>query len=210
MATKTGIYQIKNTVTGKIYIGSAVDIDKRWREHIRTLSNNKHHSVTLQRSYNKHNTSDFIFEVIEECDRSVLIEREQYWIDELNSYKNGYNCSPTAGSPLGVKRSDELKQKLSELHIGLQAGKNHPMWGRKHSEESKRKMSESLKGKKQNPEVAKKRNENNRGKKRSEKFRKNLSEKMKGRPSPMKGKKFSEEHKKKLSEAAKNRKKKVN
>jgi group I intron endonuclease len=206
---KTGIYKIINIITGKVYVGSAVDIDKRWGEHLRRLNKNNHHSITLQRSFNKHSINSFNFEIIEECLVDLLIEKEQYWINHLDSYRKGYNCSPTAGSPLGVKRSDELKKKLSIIHIGLQSGENHPMFGKNHSEESKRKISESLVGRKQNPEISKKRNENNRGKKRSDDFKKSVSERMKGKPSPRKGKKLTDEHIRKLSEAAKNRKKRV-
>lgn len=67
----------------------------------------------------------------------MLLEREQYWIDTLNACKNGYNIAPTAGSSLGIKRTETFKRKVAEN------SKLH-----KHTEESKKKMSTLKKGNK--------------------------------------------------------------
>lgn len=105
-----GIYQIVNTVNGKRYVGSSVDIDKRWREHIRLLKASKHHSRHLQSAWNKYGEDSFEFDVIEECEPHHLVDREQSHIDNLSHY----NCSPTAGSSLGVKHSAETRMRMSE------------------------------------------------------------------------------------------------
>lgn len=83
---KTGIYKITCIVNGKIYIGSSIDIARRFREHRSRLKMQTHSSVHLQRSWNKHGKDKFLFSIIEECDQNNLIEREQYWIDELKPY----------------------------------------------------------------------------------------------------------------------------
>ncbi|MFA7689249.1 MAG: GIY-YIG nuclease family protein [Bacilli bacterium] len=91
-----GIYQIRNIKTGKVYVGSSKNIERRFGEHIRNLKNNKHHSIKLQRSWNltKDKKKTFVFEVIEEVnDNSILKEREQYYIDLKDAYTTGYNCS---------------------------------------------------------------------------------------------------------------------
>jgi hypothetical protein len=55
-----GVYCIKNTITNKVYIGSSLNIKSRLKTHIFSLKNNKHHSLKLQRSYNKYGKDNFI------------------------------------------------------------------------------------------------------------------------------------------------------
>ncbi|MDD2470089.1 MAG: GIY-YIG nuclease family protein [Bacilli bacterium] len=112
-----GVYQIKNLVNGKMYIGSSIDINSRWKEHIRDLNNNKHHSLHLQRAWNKYGESSFEFNVLEECNEDTTLEREQYYLDKLESFKrdNGYNVSKSSSAPMmGRKHSKETKIKISE------------------------------------------------------------------------------------------------
>lgn len=111
------IYKIRNTLTNEIYIGSALDLQKRKWHHLYELRHNKHHSPILQNSYNKNGKEIFIFEVVEDVKLDEnLIPREQYYIDTLNPK---YNCSKTAGSPLGVKHTLQSKTNMSKAHIGL-------------------------------------------------------------------------------------------
>lgn len=102
-----GIYEIVNKVNGKRYVGSSVDIEARWRIHRHHLRTGKHHSIALQRAWDKYGEASFDFKIIEKCSRDSLIAREQYYLD--SGYD--YNCSPTASSTLGVKRSDSTKEK---------------------------------------------------------------------------------------------------
>jgi group I intron endonuclease len=104
------------------------------------LNNKNHHSILLQRAWNKYGKNSFVFEIIENCIPEVCLCREQFYIDTL---KPEYNVCMTAGSPLGRKVSDETKRKIS-LH---NAGENNPFYGKHHTNESKQKMSKSLKGK---------------------------------------------------------------
>lgn len=136
MSNKSGIYQILNIVNGKRYIGSAVDIKGRWAAHSSDLLYGKHRNKHLQRSYNKYGKKNFTFSVVEYVEvLEDLIDREQYYMDRYD-WGMLYNLNPTAGSCLGIKRSDEMKEKLRKFHTG-----------RKHTEESKKKMSESTSGK---------------------------------------------------------------
>lgn len=125
-----GVYCIINTVTGKRYIGSASrSIKERWALHRRALRRGDHHSTYLQRSWNKYGEAAFEFVVLEECKVEDCINREQYWIDTYTSYAsaNGYNVSPTAGSPLGVKHSDAARQSMSSATIGKKKSKSHAL-----------------------------------------------------------------------------------
>lgn len=182
---KLGIYKIENKDTGKVYIGSATNIESRWYQHKRLLNNNKHHSIKLQNSVNKHGIESFIFEIIEECEKNILIEREQYWIDVLNSYNEGYNSRPVADSPLGTECSNETKKKISEFH--------KKRIRKPHTEETKKKLSEYFIGK-VGP---------NKGKKMSEETKKKISDSKKGKTSNRKGSSHTEESKRKMSEIRK-------
>lgn len=85
---KSGIYQIRCLASGKRYIGSSARIAKRWYEHRRDLSLGDHRSPRLQKAWLKHGENSFVFELIEECAKEVLFEREQFHIDAL---KPDYN-----------------------------------------------------------------------------------------------------------------------
>lgn len=88
-----GIYKITNIINKKIYVGSSNDVERRWKQHTRLLNNNKHHSIKLQCAWNKYKQDNFKFDIIEECDVNILHNREQYWIDTLDSFAKGYNCT---------------------------------------------------------------------------------------------------------------------
>lgn len=136
----TGIYKIENLRNGRIYIGSAVRLKKRWRDHNRQLETGTHHSRFMQRCYNKHGAEVFDFSVLLYCDRENLIDYEQRAID---TFKPEYNSSPTAGSQLGYTHTAETRKKMSASRPkGFS-----PMTGKKHTEETKKKISESRKGK---------------------------------------------------------------
>lgn len=118
----SGIYQIRNLVNGKRYIGSAKCFRKRWSSHRSHLRKNQHSSRHLQNSWNKRADGAFAFEIIELCGLDVLIEREQWWLDNA---KPEYNVSPTAGSPLGVKHPPEFGRKVSERFKGKKLSHEH-------------------------------------------------------------------------------------
>jgi group I intron endonuclease len=109
----SGVYQIKNLVNGKIYVGSAVNIKERWATHKKLLRHQKHHSRYLQRAWNKYGEDSFSFEILEECPVEKLIQSEQVWMDLFRSYVElfGYNISPTAGNSFGTKHSEKTKEK---------------------------------------------------------------------------------------------------
>ena len=93
---KIGVYQIRNTINGMVYIGSSMDISTRWREHKYDLRMNNHRNQHLQNAYNKYGKDAFVYEVLELIDeenKDQQFEREQYWIDlkEACNKKKGYN-----------------------------------------------------------------------------------------------------------------------
>jgi group I intron endonuclease len=147
---RTGIYEIFCVKNSRRYIGSAVRLSHRWRLHYTQLQSGKHHSRHLQRAWNKYGEESFVFRVIEQCSRENLISREQHYIDALCPE---FNSRPNASSQDGFKFSIESRRKMSASRP-----KNFsPMKGKRHTEETKRKISEKKKGVKQSPESVAKR-----------------------------------------------------
>ena len=174
-----GIYMIQNKINGKMYIGQAVDIEKRWKHHVWGLGGGYHDNTHLQRSWNKYEEENFEFTILLECEESDLNMYEEYYIFELMTYdpRAGYNKNYGGASG---RHTEETKGKISDANKGE---KNY-WYGKHHSEETKRKISEAEKGKQLSEETKRK-----------------MSESRKGEQHPMYGKQFSEEHKRKLSES---------
>lgn len=138
---KSGIYRISNNVDSRIYVGSAKILWKRFLGHFRKLEIDKHKNRYFQNFYTKHKGAIFTFDLLELVeDLSTLISREQFWLDETKCYEHdiGFNLSPTASSTLGLKWSEEQKER--------RRGKNSPSFGVKMSEERKLEMSKRHKG----------------------------------------------------------------
>mgnify|MGYP000949948760 CR=1 FL=1 len=148
-----GVYQIRNIVNSKLYIGSAISIKKRWQEHVRALNKGQHYNKKLQRAWNKYGANLFKFEIIEYTSQALLLSREQYYLDTLlyascdNSKfdKLSYNICRVAGNMLGHKHSVKTRKKISEANKG-----------KKYSIETRKKMSEIQRGKKHSIETRQK------------------------------------------------------
>lgn len=156
---KTGVYLIKNLINGKVYVGSAAkSFLSRWRVHRANLRHQTHTNTKLQNSWNKYGEAAFSFEVFIVCSPQNCLLFEQRVIDFLDAVNIGYNISPIAGSLRGFRHSDESKVKMSHA----QKGKFIPLYMRMavskanservHSETTKSKLSNSLKGRIITPE----------------------------------------------------------
>ncbi|HLE92714.1 MAG TPA: GIY-YIG nuclease family protein [Anaerolineales bacterium] len=125
----SGIYAIVNTRNRHRYIGSAVDISGRWRQHTYKLRKGTHPSKHLQNAWNKYGAASFDFVILETVkDKNSLIPIEQGYLDR--DFPE-YNTNRRAGSMFGFRFSEEAKKLMSLIHSGF-----------KHTEESKKKMSE--------------------------------------------------------------------
>ncbi len=122
-STTSGIYIITCLPTGKIYVGSSINIRERWRGHKKELRSGKHKNRYLQNAWNKYGEQAFVFEVLEVCSRNSLLEREQYWLDTRQSYKRniGFNIGMVAGAAMrGRKLSREHRAKIGAASKGNQ------------------------------------------------------------------------------------------
>ena len=95
------IYKITNNINGKIYIGKTMrSIKQRWKEHLANIKKEECKNRPLYRAINKYGVENFSIEKIEECSDIILSDREKYWIEYYNSFKNGYNATKGGdGSP---------------------------------------------------------------------------------------------------------------
>ena len=108
-----GIYMIKNMINGKVYIGQAVNIDKRWQEHKNDLNGNRHINTHLQRAWNKYGADNFIFNIVEECPKDELNDREIYYIAQYKAHNMKYGYNKTYGGESG-RQTDEIRAKISK------------------------------------------------------------------------------------------------
>jgi group I intron endonuclease len=116
----SGIYSI-SAPSGKRYIGSAVNIARRWKAHRSALRNNRHQNAALQRACDKYGIDALHFAILEHCDAARLIEREQFHIDSQD-WDQLYNLAPQAAGGSGphtpetrARMSTTSKAKLADL-----------------------------------------------------------------------------------------------
>ena len=162
---------IKNTLNNKVYIGQSVSIKTRRRSHLSDLRNNRHRNDYLQKSFNKYGEENFIHEILIECKLDELdsLERLMIAIFDTTNDRFGYNLD--SGGNKNRIRSEETRRKSSES-----------LRGRKLSEDTKRKIS-----------IAKK------GIRLSEETKRKMSIARKGDGSHWYGKKLSDTHREKIS-----------
>ena len=192
---KSGIYQITNKVNGKFYIGSSIQIEIRWKQHINALKKGNHCNKKLQNSWNKYGEQAFEFSILEET--NDLINREQFYVNELKPELN--ICVEVVATALGVKRSPEsiaqrnrtMLERYGALNFTTpdsnlkrsmtQKGRPSPLRGRKLSPQHIEQMRLNNLGRKPSPETRKLWSEQRRGRAVSEQqkeaIRKTLNEK---------------------------------
>lgn len=131
---KSGVYRWTNIITGNTYVGSSVNLAKRFNSYFNFnyLSKNK---MIISKAILKHGYSNFKLEILEYCSIRNVIEREQYYLDLL---KPEYNNLKTAGSSLGYKHTEETLIKLKARALTpeqLALAKENLMKGRNSEEQ---------------------------------------------------------------------------
>ncbi len=164
-----GIYTITHIESGKVYVGSSIDLVRREKAHLSNLRSRRHRNVHLQRAWDKYGESAFVIQVVEETTEDLLISVEQKWIDKLDAANGGkgYNACLIAASVGSLPKSAEHRRKIGDAHKGS-----------KRSEEAKARMSAAMTGKKRSmttPEHAAKISAAKKGKPMSEEAKRKLS-----------------------------------
>jgi group I intron endonuclease len=134
---KGGVYMFFNLINGNCYIGSSVNLARRFRIHFSSVGSVK---LPLPLAINKYGPNNFVFLILQYCDRieDVCLGLEQHYLD---LFKPKYNILKVAGSSQGFKHSPETIAKLKIKH----AGKLHPRFNTKVSEQQKMLTSITLK-----------------------------------------------------------------
>lgn len=92
------IYKVTNKINGRSYIGSTNRTPHdRWIEHISSSKSERCKDRPLYIAMNKYRVENFDLETIEECDDDIAFEREIYWIDFYDTFRNGYNATYGGG-----------------------------------------------------------------------------------------------------------------
>lgn len=129
-SAKSGIYIITNLINNKYYIGSTSDFKSGCRSHRTLLKNNLHFNSHLQAAWNKYGEENFSFDCLEEVLLSnfqtneefieVLNKREEFYITSMNATDNkcGYNARKECNTNLGLKWPEESRKRFSESKKG--------------------------------------------------------------------------------------------
>lgn len=153
-----GIYQIKNKINNKIYVGrTSKSFEYRFKVHINLLKRNKHENPILQNAWNKYGENNFVFEIIESFNNisiEELLNLEKYYIltYKLTNRIYGYNICAVGKSRYGTKWSEESKNNRrgsGNPMYGkgyLRKGEMNPMFGKTLTQSHKDNMSKSLTG----------------------------------------------------------------
>lgn len=149
---KSAIYQIVCNTNNKVYIGSSVNPLERFRKHKEALKRGKHHSIYLQKMFNKYGIDSLEFSILEHCEPEYLLDVEQDYINYIDHSVLINIAKIDITRPfLGKKLSDDLKAEMSknmkgELNrcYGLK-GDQHPAYGHKHTKETRKKLSDRQK-----------------------------------------------------------------
>lgn len=144
------VYMYKNIINDKIYIGQTIHEKRRKREH--ELSGILGNEYLFSRAIKKYGFQNFTYQVLFRIDgngkdvQDRLNFFEKYYIKKFKSSNLdfGYNLVEGGNSSLGWVPSEETKAKIKRNHANVKK-ENHPMWGKHHSEETKRKISEANK-----------------------------------------------------------------
>lgn len=129
---KSGIYIIKNIINKKVYVGSTIRFRKRFKEHLSGLLYNKHKNQKIQNHVNKYGINSISIEILEICEKDVLLEKEIFYAKLYNSFDEGFNMADITRNKGRVFTKEE-KEKLSIRYKGI----NNPNYGKKHSQETK-------------------------------------------------------------------------
>lgn len=137
------VYLVENKRNGKRYVGlTKHDLETRWGQHAKDAFRGS--SQPLHRAIRKYGVDEFVRTVIDEGEsEEQLRELEKSWIEALGTYENGYNATRGGDGVLGLKHSDETKKRMSEARKGERNPNYGKHWGKiEWSENDRQKLAE--------------------------------------------------------------------
>lgn len=129
-AATAGVYEIRNTLNNKVYVGSSVNVKRRLAAHRQHLRRGQHATAHLQASWAKHGEAAFEFKQLIVCDKKDVLFYEQRIMDGFKSNQKefGYNKRIVVETCAGMKLTDEHKAKIS---AALPRGEAHHYYGKR-------------------------------------------------------------------------------
>jgi group I intron endonuclease len=130
---KSGVYIITCLINNKHYIGYSKNITGRLNTHKSYLRLNKHPNAHLQDAFNLYGRDNFTFESLEYYPEDQMASFENWWCNMLNTHSNQFGFNLLLTNPNDERKySEESKRKMSETRKGKNlTGKNNPSFGRK-------------------------------------------------------------------------------
>lgn len=143
------IYRITNMATNHYYIGSAESFARREWQHKYDLKRGAHKNPRLQAAWNKYGADMFVFEVLEEVPEGrSAFDIENTYLMRCVGQPDCYNVNTDAiGMRTGIKMSEQSKKQLSQNRKGKHAGQNHYRYGQVLTDEVKKKIGDTQRGK---------------------------------------------------------------
>lgn len=189
-----GIYLIRGQDSGRVYVGSAINLHARKVQHFRELARGTHRNKKLSAAWA---AEPLVFTILLVCARANCVFYEQRAIDAFEAVTKGFNIAPKAGSQLGLRHTAETRKKLSAIQRGRKLSPEHKknigaaMRGWVPSEATRAKMSAAQMGHASNgfkgphtTETRKKIAEGHTGKLLSDEHKDRISQACQGIPKP--------------------------
>jgi len=128
-----GVYEIRNTLNNKVYIGSSINTSSRMREHSRKLSKGDHECPHLQASWGKYGADAFKIKLLLVCAEKDILFYEQRIMDgfKANDKRFGYNTRIVVETCAGIKKTAEQRRKQCEI---AKRGPEHHYYGKRLSD----------------------------------------------------------------------------
>lgn len=199
-----GVYRITCIPTGKIYIGSSVNLRRRWHDHQSRLNAKNARNLHFQRAWDKYGADAFCFDILEYCNIEEVLIREQYYLNALRPFDRGvgFNIALDAKAPTLGRKNHKPRRKV----VAPPKEKRAKII----TAETRKKMSESAKRRAPPVAATMKAAKINKGRKKSEETRRKMSHAGLNRQPDhnrkigvaQKGRVFSEETRRKMSESA--------
>lgn len=196
---KTGIiYLFRNTVNNKVYVGQTTyKLRHRWNKHLLDVKNGS--TLLFHVAIRKYSPARFSHEILETLPEPQLNDAEIKWIAHYDSFRNrtkGYNLTEGGGGIRGMHHSEDAKRRISESH----SGDNHYLFGKKQPESVKKLISAAHIGKPKSEETKANMSKAQKGHAVSDEQRERLRSYGIGNTYRL-GKSHTEETKKKISES---------